>query len=59
MASESNMAKIYQRPAELLQHLIQFDTTNPPGNETACIDYIDTLLKKAGFETTRLAKDPT
>jgi acetylornithine deacetylase/succinyl-diaminopimelate desuccinylase-like protein len=58
MVSANNMAKIYQRPAELLQRLIQFDTTNPPGNETACIDYIDTLLKKAGFETTRLAKDP-
>ena len=23
---------------ELLQELIRFDTTNPPGNETACID---------------------
>ena len=36
---------IYQRPAELLQHLIRFDTTNPPGNEAACIAYIDGLLK--------------
>jgi acetylornithine deacetylase/succinyl-diaminopimelate desuccinylase-like protein len=52
------MANMYQRPAELLQRLIQFDTTNPPGNETDCIAYIDTMLKKAGFETTRLAKDP-
>ena len=24
---------IYERPAELLQNLIRFDTTNPPGNE--------------------------
>jgi acetylornithine deacetylase/succinyl-diaminopimelate desuccinylase-like protein len=59
MASENNTANIYQRPAELLQRLIQFDTTNPPGKETECIAYIDTLLKKAGFETTRLAKDPS
>ena len=58
MVFADNMENIYQRPAELLQRLIQFDTTNPPGNETACIAYIDTLLKKAGFETTRLAKDP-
>jgi acetylornithine deacetylase/succinyl-diaminopimelate desuccinylase-like protein len=45
-------------PVELLQRLIQFDTTNPPGNESECIAYIDTLLNKIGLETTRLAKDP-
>ncbi len=28
-------APIYERPAELLQNLIRFDTTNPPGNERA------------------------
>jgi acetylornithine deacetylase/succinyl-diaminopimelate desuccinylase-like protein len=58
MASASNTSSIFQRPAELLQRLIQFDTTNPPGNETECIAYIDTLLKESGLETTRLAKDP-
>ena len=58
MVSTSNMADIYQRPAELLQRLIQFDTTNPSGNETECIAYIDTLLKKTGLEPTRFAKDP-
>ena len=58
MVSTSNMADIYQRPAELLQRLIRFDTTNPPGNETECIAYIDTLLKKTGLEPTRFAKDP-
>ena len=49
---------IYQRPVELLQSLIRFDTTNPPGNEKACIDYIDSLLTAAGFETKIIAKDP-
>ncbi|MCP4625631.1 MAG: M20/M25/M40 family metallo-hydrolase, partial [bacterium] len=49
--------RIYERPAELLQNLIKIDTTNPPGNEKACIDYIDCLLKEAGFETLILAKD--
>jgi acetylornithine deacetylase/succinyl-diaminopimelate desuccinylase-like protein len=58
MVLEDNMANIYQRPAELLQHLIQFDTTNPPGNETACIAYIDALLKSSGLATIRLFKDP-
>jgi acetylornithine deacetylase/succinyl-diaminopimelate desuccinylase-like protein len=49
---------IYQRPAELLQHLIRFDTTNPPGNEFACVNYVNDLLTDAGIETTILAKDP-
>jgi acetylornithine deacetylase/succinyl-diaminopimelate desuccinylase-like protein len=50
---------IYQRPAELLQHLIRFNTTNPPGDELACVTYINTLLTEAGFQTTMLASDPT
>jgi len=49
---------IYEHPAELLTNLICFDTTNPPGNEAECIIYINSLLTKAGFETTVLAKDP-
>lgn len=49
-------SNIYQRPAELLQKLIRFDTTNPPGDERACIQYIDKLLQDAGIETTILAK---
>ena len=49
---------IYDRPAELLQNLIRFDTTNPPGNELACIQYIDGLLKDAGIETRLVARTP-
>ncbi|RPH49404.1 MAG: M20/M25/M40 family metallo-hydrolase [Desulfobacteraceae bacterium] len=48
---------IYKHPAELLQNLIRFDTTNPPGNETGCVNYINNLLKRVGFETHILAKD--
>jgi len=47
---------IYQRPVELLQNLIRFDTTNPPGNEAQCIHYVDGLLNQAGIETSILAK---
>jgi acetylornithine deacetylase/succinyl-diaminopimelate desuccinylase-like protein len=54
----SKLATIYKRPAELLQNLIRFDTTNPPGNEAECIKYIDNLLTTAGFETSIFAKDP-
>ena len=48
---------IYKRPSQLLQHLIRFNTTNPPGNELACVQYLNDLLQAAGVETTILAKD--
>jgi acetylornithine deacetylase/succinyl-diaminopimelate desuccinylase-like protein len=49
--------KIYEQPAELLKNLIRFDTTNPPGNEAACIGYLAGLLEEAGIETKLVAKD--
>jgi len=48
---------IHERPAELLQQLIRFDTTNPPGNEKACVEYIGALLQAAGITPAYLAKD--
>ena len=58
MESASNISSIYQRPAELLQRLIQFDTTNPPGNEAECISFIKGLLTEVGIDTTILARAP-
>jgi len=49
---------IYEHPAELLQNLIRFDTTNPPGNERPCIQYINGLLKDAGIKTNIVARTP-
>lgn len=46
-------------PAALLQDLIRFDTSNPPGNERDCINYIQTLLESAGFETSVLGRSPS
>jgi acetylornithine deacetylase/succinyl-diaminopimelate desuccinylase-like protein len=43
-------------PAELLQKLIRFDTTNPPGDEAACIGWIRGLCEEAGIETRIVAK---
>ena len=43
---------------ELLRELIRFDTTNPPGNEGACIEYVRGLLTEAGCETEIYARDP-
>jgi acetylornithine deacetylase/succinyl-diaminopimelate desuccinylase-like protein len=45
-------------PVELLQQLIRFDTTNPPGNESECVGFVRSLLEEAGCETQTYAKDP-
>lgn len=58
MESANNISSIYQRPAELLQRLIQFDTTNPPGNEAECIFFIKGLLKEAGIDSIVLGRTP-
>ena len=58
VSSADHGATIYQRPVELLQDLIRFDTTNPPGNEAGCIAYIRHLLTEAGFESAVLAREP-
>ena len=42
---------------ELLRDLLRFDTTNPPGNEGACIAYVQRLLDDAGVESRIVAKD--
>ena len=42
----------------LLQELIRFDTTNPPGNEEACIAHIEALLDAHDVETERYEKVP-
>jgi acetylornithine deacetylase/succinyl-diaminopimelate desuccinylase-like protein len=49
---------VHENPAALLQNLIRFDTTNPPGNEAACINYINGLLNDYGFETMVVGKTP-
>ena len=58
MSSANEQAPFYERPAELLQQLIRFNTTNPPGNERECIEWIDEVLRDGGYETKILAKDP-
>ena len=45
-------------PAELLQQLIRFDTTNPPGNEADCVAFVRGVLEDAGCETQTYARDP-
>ncbi|MGW2187839.1 M20/M25/M40 family metallo-hydrolase [Streptomyces sp. NPDC001719] len=42
----------------LTQQLIRFDTTNPPGDEAACVRYVERLLSGAGLETRLLGREP-
>jgi len=49
---------LHQRPAELLQKLIQFDTTNPPGNEFELIVFLKELFNQYRIDTQVLAKTP-
>jgi acetylornithine deacetylase/succinyl-diaminopimelate desuccinylase-like protein len=49
---------LQERPAELLQRLIRFDTTNPPGGERKCIGWVEGLLRELGCETRIVAADP-
>ncbi len=43
---------------ELAQSLIRFDTTNPPGNEAECIEFVRGLLEEAGCETQTFERVP-
>jgi acetylornithine deacetylase/succinyl-diaminopimelate desuccinylase-like protein len=55
---QDDLTTIWQRPVELLQQLIRFDTTNPPGNEAACIAYIGEILGAVRCESRAYARDP-
>ncbi len=45
---EDGQSPIYNRPGEILKYLIRYNTTNPPGNEAPCINYVKGLLDWAG-----------
>ena len=50
---------IHTRPAELAQALLRFDTTNPPGCEIKCIEYIESVLDAYDIKYRRYAIDPS
>ena len=43
----------------LLQELIRIDTSNPPGNETPCCEFIRDIFAKEGIESEILEPQPT
>jgi acetylornithine deacetylase/succinyl-diaminopimelate desuccinylase-like protein len=42
---------------DLLRDLIRFDTSNPPGNERACLEYVAGFLAEHGIPSRFLARD--
>jgi acetylornithine deacetylase/succinyl-diaminopimelate desuccinylase-like protein len=57
-AAMSEARDLHERPAELLQRLLRFDTTNPPGSERACLEWLAGLLQDAGLQITLVAAEP-
>ncbi|ADU29543.1 M20/M25/M40 family metallo-hydrolase [Evansella cellulosilytica] len=55
---EKHKQMIHEKPEVILQNLIRFNTTNPPGHEKACIDYIESILNEYGIESTIISLDP-
>lgn len=43
---------------EYLVEMVKFDTTNPPGNELECAQYLGDLLSKEGIEPLVLESEP-
>ncbi len=56
MSNEMAAFSASYSPVEILQKLIRFDTSNPPGNEADCIGFVNQLLTQAGIETKLVAR---
>jgi acetylornithine deacetylase/succinyl-diaminopimelate desuccinylase-like protein len=44
-------------PVELLRELIRFDTSNPPGNERGCLEFVTDTLAGRGIDCRLVAKE--
>ena len=49
---------LQDQPVELLRRLLRFDTSNPPGAERECIEWIKRLLEELGCEVRLFAEQP-
>ncbi len=58
MVSASPSAEFRLPVPEVLQKLIRFDTTNPPGNESDCAAYCRDVLAGAGIPAELIGDDP-
>ncbi len=55
---EIDVAKSTQEVTAFLQKLVSFDTTNPPGNEIACAEWIAGVFEKEGISSTVVEPAP-
>lgn len=58
LQSEIDWSRIETEAADLLSRYIQFDTTNPPGNEGPAVEFLADLLRQRGFEPQVLESAP-
>src|SRR5438105_15126680 len=56
--TEFNWQAIRDEVTSLLQNLLRFDTTNPPGNELECLAWVADLLRGNGVACTLLESAP-
>ena len=53
-----NWHHIEKEVTNFLQHLIRCNTTNPPGNEILCANYIAEVLKREGIDPLITESEP-
>ena len=53
-----DMDALGQSAIDILQALLRFDTTNPPGNETTAAEWVAERCRAAGFETEVIESAP-
>lgn len=58
MTTEIAWQEVFQEAKEYLQKLLQFNTTNPPGNETPAVQYLAEILEKEAIECQVLESAP-
>ena len=58
MSDSLNWQTITTEAVQYLQDLLRIDTTNPPGNELAAVEYLATVLRAADFDPIVLESAP-
>ena len=56
--SKVDWSAVENEAARLLSQYIQFDTTNPPGNEAAAVEFLADIFRERGFDPRMLNSAP-
>ena len=49
---------LHDDPVALTQRLVRFDTTNPPGDEAACVEFVAGLAAEGGLGNQLIEAEP-